>query len=144
MTQIVRLEAVCAVIRLMIFTFLQQLFSVRGNRWRRRERSQQTVRPPSKRSTSVKTSAALSPPCQRLSVKKRLPGMDVNGCLSQIDSLFLFVFNARSVSDHRSTSLLDSNMLLNIQQSLSKLDNTGLIPSSPDQVKCYLFVVVFL
>uniref|UniRef100_A0A671SSS1 Nuclear receptor subfamily 2 group C member 1-like n=1 Tax=Sinocyclocheilus anshuiensis TaxID=1608454 RepID=A0A671SSS1_9TELE len=35
----------------------------------------------------------------------------------------------------RSTSLLDSNMLLNIQQSLSKLDNTILIPSSPDQVK---------
>ncbi|XP_016314920.1 nuclear receptor subfamily 2 group C member 1-like [Sinocyclocheilus anshuiensis] len=34
----------------------------------------------------------------------------------------------------RSTSLLDSNMLLNIQQSLSKLDNTILIPSSPDQV----------
>uniref|UniRef100_A0A9J8DFJ6 Nuclear receptor subfamily 2, group C, member 1 n=2 Tax=Cyprinus carpio TaxID=7962 RepID=A0A9J8DFJ6_CYPCA len=33
----------------------------------------------------------------------------------------------------RSTSLLDSNMLLNIQQSLSKLDNTILIPSSPDQ-----------
>uniref|UniRef100_A0A8C2BHN5 Nuclear receptor subfamily 2, group C, member 1 n=1 Tax=Cyprinus carpio TaxID=7962 RepID=A0A8C2BHN5_CYPCA len=33
----------------------------------------------------------------------------------------------------KSTSLLDSNMLLNIQQSLSKLDNTILIPSSPDQ-----------
>lgn len=36
----------------------------------------------------------------------------------------------------RSTSLLDSNMLLNIQQSLSKLDNTVLIPSSPDQNDC--------
>ncbi|XP_073802157.1 nuclear receptor subfamily 2 group C member 1 isoform X1 [Danio rerio] len=33
----------------------------------------------------------------------------------------------------RPTSLLDSNMLLNIQQSISKLDNTILIPSSPDQ-----------
>ncbi|TSK13134.1 Nuclear receptor subfamily 2 group C member 1 [Bagarius yarrelli] len=33
----------------------------------------------------------------------------------------------------RSTNLLNSNMLLNIQQSLSKLDNTVLIPSSPDQ-----------
>ncbi|XP_076860815.1 nuclear receptor subfamily 2 group C member 1 [Brachyhypopomus gauderio] len=33
----------------------------------------------------------------------------------------------------RSASLLDSKMLLNIQQSLSKLDNTILIPSSPDQ-----------
>ncbi|XP_051544322.1 nuclear receptor subfamily 2 group C member 1-like [Myxocyprinus asiaticus] len=33
----------------------------------------------------------------------------------------------------RSNSLLDSNMLLNIQHSLSKLDNTILIPSSPDQ-----------
>ncbi|KAK2832442.1 hypothetical protein Q7C36_015904 [Tachysurus vachellii] len=33
----------------------------------------------------------------------------------------------------RSTSVLNSNMLLNIQQSLSKLDNTILIPSSPDQ-----------
>ncbi|KAA0721149.1 Nuclear receptor subfamily 2 group C member 1-B [Triplophysa tibetana] len=36
----------------------------------------------------------------------------------------------------RPTSLLDSNMLLNIQQSLSKLDNTVLIPSSPDQNDC--------
>ncbi len=90
MTQIVRLvREVCAVIRLMIFTFLQQLFSVRGNRWRCRERSQQTVRPPSKRSTSVKTSAALSPPCQRLSVKKRPPGMDVNVCLNLFFCLFL-------------------------------------------------------
>ncbi|XP_060758939.1 nuclear receptor subfamily 2 group C member 1 [Neoarius graeffei] len=33
----------------------------------------------------------------------------------------------------RSTNVLNSNMLLNIQQSLSKLDNTILIPSSPDQ-----------
>ncbi|XP_030640080.1 nuclear receptor subfamily 2 group C member 1 [Chanos chanos] len=33
----------------------------------------------------------------------------------------------------RSTNLLDSSMLLNIQQSLSKLDNTVLIPSSPEQ-----------
>ncbi|XP_066523166.1 nuclear receptor subfamily 2 group C member 1 [Hoplias malabaricus] len=33
----------------------------------------------------------------------------------------------------RSASLLDTNMLLNIQQSLSKLDNTIFIPSSPDQ-----------
>ncbi|KAI4874666.1 hypothetical protein NFI96_031152 [Prochilodus magdalenae] len=33
----------------------------------------------------------------------------------------------------RSTNLLDTNMLLNIQQSLSKLDNTIFIPSSPDQ-----------
>uniref|UniRef100_W5UCI3 Nuclear receptor subfamily 2 group C member 1 n=1 Tax=Ictalurus punctatus TaxID=7998 RepID=W5UCI3_ICTPU len=32
----------------------------------------------------------------------------------------------------RSTNVLNSNMLLNIQQSLSKLDNTILIPSSPD------------
>ncbi|KAG7320241.1 hypothetical protein KOW79_016094 [Hemibagrus wyckioides] len=33
----------------------------------------------------------------------------------------------------RPTNVLNSNMLLNIQQSLSKLDNTILIPSSPDQ-----------
>nr|AFA36444.2 nuclear receptor subfamily 2 group C member 1 [Clarias batrachus] len=33
----------------------------------------------------------------------------------------------------RSANVLNSNMLLNIQQSLSKLDNTILIPSSPDQ-----------
>ncbi|XP_022527092.2 nuclear receptor subfamily 2 group C member 1 [Astyanax mexicanus] len=33
----------------------------------------------------------------------------------------------------RSANLLDTNMLLNIQQSLSKLDNTIFIPSSPDQ-----------
>ncbi|KAI5617762.1 nuclear receptor subfamily 2 group C member 1 isoform X1 [Silurus asotus] len=33
----------------------------------------------------------------------------------------------------RSTNVLNSNMLLNIQQSLSKLDNTILIPSSPDR-----------
>lgn len=124
-----------------LLKFCQQLFSVRGNRWKCRERSQQTVRPPSKRSTSAKTSAALSPPCQRLLTKKRPPGTDVNVFLSvKKNFLFLFFsFLALTLCDHRSTSLLDSNMLLNIQQSLSKLDNTILIPSSPDQVKCFFF-----
>ncbi len=64
------------------------------------------------------------------------------GCECMFESLFLFVFNARSVSGHRSTSLLDSNMLLNIQQSLSKLDNTVLIPSSPDQVKGFFLCLL--
>lgn len=65
--------------------------------------------------------------------------------VSQKDFLFLFFsFLALTLSDHRSTSLLDSNMLLNIQQSLSKLDNTILIPSSPDQVKCLFLVVILL
>lgn len=34
----------------------------------------------------------------------------------------------------RSTSLLESSMLLNIQQPFSKLENTILIPASPDKV----------
>ncbi|XP_052431843.1 nuclear receptor subfamily 2 group C member 1 isoform X1 [Carassius gibelio] len=51
-------------------------------------------------------------------------------CVIVSNTIFFF---PNAGSDHRSTSLLDSNMLLNIQQSLSKLDNTILIPSSPDQ-----------
>lgn len=46
---------------------------------------------------------------------------------------FMDIFLCLTLS--RSASLLNSNMLLNIQQSLSKLDNTLLIPSSPDQVR---------
>lgn len=34
----------------------------------------------------------------------------------------------------RSTSLLESSMLLNIQQPFSKLENTILIPASPEKV----------
>ncbi|TRY58403.1 hypothetical protein DNTS_018487 [Danionella cerebrum] len=42
-------------------------------------------------------------------------------------------FVSRKETTTGSTSLLDSSMLLNIQQSLSKLDNSILVPSSPDQ-----------
>lgn len=35
----------------------------------------------------------------------------------------------------RSTSVLESSMLLNIQQPFSKLENTILIPTSPGKVK---------
>lgn len=38
----------------------------------------------------------------------------------------------------RSTSLLESSMLLNIQQPFSKLENTILIPASPDKVTLLL------
>lgn len=65
-------------------------------------------------------------------------------CVCESKRIFFYLFWGffpHSVSDHRSTSLLDSNMLLNIQQSLSKLDNTILIPSSPDQVKYVFFFI---
>lgn len=35
----------------------------------------------------------------------------------------------------RSTSVLESSMLLNIQQPFSKLENTILIPTSPEKVQ---------
>lgn len=35
----------------------------------------------------------------------------------------------------RSTGVLESSMLLNIQQPFSKLENTILIPTSPEKVK---------
>ena len=35
----------------------------------------------------------------------------------------------------RSASVLESSMLLNIQQPFSKLENTILIPTSPEKVK---------
>lgn len=44
----------------------------------------------------------------------------------------------------RSTSVLESSMLLNIQQPFSKLENTILIPTSPEKVKSAVAIHVLL
>ncbi|XP_062863098.1 nuclear receptor subfamily 2 group C member 1 isoform X2 [Trichomycterus rosablanca] len=66
--------------------------------------------------------ANCAPSIEKIYIRKNL--------CSPLAAMPTFVSNKET---QRSTSLLNSNMLLNIQQSLSKLDNTLLIPSSPDQ-----------
>lgn len=54
---------------------VSQPFSARGSQWKWRGKSQPTAPPPSKRSTSARTSAAPWPPCPPSSARKRQPGL---------------------------------------------------------------------
>lgn len=66
--------------------------------------------------------ANCAPSIEKIYIRKNL--------CSPLAAMPTFVSNKETP---KSTNILDSNMLLNIQQSISKLDNSILIPSSPDQ-----------